>query len=182
MTLPDRLSEQAVPASLDELLGLCAPSMDQVNEVILSRMASDVPLIPELAGHLIAAGGKRMRPMLCVAGAIAASGQTDVPEEALKLAAAVEFIHSATLLHDDVIDKSDKRRGRDTANALWGNEASVLVGDFLFARAFELMVETDNLAILSMLSSASARITEGEVKQMTMVGAPDSLRWPIICL
>ena len=113
-------------------------------------------------------------PMLCVAGAIAASGQTDVPEEALKLAAAVEFIHSATLLHDDVIDNSDKRRGRDTANALWGNEASVLVGDFLFARAFELMVETDDLAILSMLSSASARITEGEVKQMTMVGAPDS--------
>ena len=137
-------------------------------------MASDVPLIPELAGHLIAAGGKRMRPMLCVAGAIAASGQTDVPEEALKLAAAVEFIHSATLLHDDVIDNSGKRRGRDTANALWGNEVSVLVGDFLFARAFELMVETDDLAILSMLSSASARITEGEVKQMTMVGAPDS--------
>ena len=174
MTLPDRLSEQAVPASLDGLLGLCAPSMDQVNEVILSRMASDVPLIPEMAGHLITAGGKRMRPMLCVAGAIAASGQTDVPEEALKLAAAVEFIHSATLLHDDVIDNSDKRRGRDTANALWGNEASVLVGDFLFARAFELMVETDDLAILGMLSSASARITEGEVKQMTMVGAPDS--------
>ena len=174
MTLADRLSEQAVPASLDGLLGLCAPSMDQVNEVILSRMASDVPLIPELAGHLIAAGGKRMRPMLCVAGAIAASGQTDVPEDALKLAAAVEFIHSATLLHDDVIDKSDKRRGRDTANALWGNEASVLVGDFLFARAFELMVETGDLAVLGMLSSASARITEGEVKQMTMVGAPDS--------
>ena len=85
MTLADRLSEQAVPASLDGLLGLCAPSMAQVNEVILSRMASDVPLIPELAGHLIAAGGKRMRPMLCVAGAIAASGQTDVPEDALKL-------------------------------------------------------------------------------------------------
>ena len=174
MTLPDRLSEQAVPASLDGLLDLCAPAMGQVNEVIVSRMASDVPLIPELASHLIAAGGKRMRPMLCVAGAIAASGRTDVQQGALKLAAAVEFIHSATLLHDDVIDKSDKRRGRDTANALWGNEASVLVGDFLFARAFELMVETDDLAILGMLSSASARITEGEVKQMTMVGAPDS--------
>ena len=174
MTLPDRLSEQAVPASLDGLVGLCAPAMDQVNEVILDRMASDVPLIPELAGHLVAAGGKRMRPMMCIAGAIAASGQTDVPEQALKLAAAVEFIHSATLLHDDVIDKSDKRRGRDTANALWGNEASVLVGDFLFARSFELMVETDDLAILGLLSSASARITEGEVKQMTMVGAPDS--------
>ena len=174
MTLPDRLPEDTALASLDALLRLCAPSMSRVNDVILERMASEVPLIPELAGHLIAAGGKRMRPMLCVAGALAASGQQQVAPEALKLAAAVEFIHSATLLHDDVIDKSDKRRGRDTANALWGNEASVLVGDFLFARAFELMVETDDLAVLAMLSSASARITEGEVKQMTMVGAPDS--------
>ena len=130
-------------------------------------------MIPELAGHLIAAGGKRMRPMLCIAAALAA-GSGDEPPEACKLAAAVEFIHSATLLHDDVIDKSDQRRGRDTANAVWGNEASVLVGDFLFARAFELMVETDDLAVLGMLSSASARITEGEVKQMTMAGRPDS--------
>ena len=174
MTLPDRLPDDSARASLDALLDLCAPSMARVNDVIIERMASDVPLIPELAGHLIAAGGKRMRPMLCVAAAIAASDHNDVPTPALYLAAAVEFIHSATLLHDDVIDKSDKRRGRDTANALWGNEASVLVGDFLFARAFELMVETDDMAVLGMLSSASARITEGEVKQMTMVGAPDS--------
>ena len=92
----------------------------------------------------------------------------------MQLAAAVEFIHSATLLHDDVIDKSDRRRGCDTANALWGNEASVLVGDFLFARAFELMVKTNDLDVLGLLSSASSRITEGEVKQMTMAGAPDS--------
>ena len=174
MTLPERLLHETTPAALDALSGLCAPSMTRVNEVIRERMASDVPLIPELAGHLIAAGGKRMRPLLCVAGALACSDSQMAPDEACKLAAAVEFIHSATLLHDDVIDKSDKRRGRDTANAVWGNEASVLVGDFLFARAFELMVETDDLAVLGMLASASARITEGEVKQMTMVGQPDA--------
>ena len=147
--------------------------MGAVNGVIIDRMQSDVPLIPELASHLIAAGGKRLRPMLTIAGALAGPDKT-VPEAALKLAASVEFIHSATLLHDDVIDESDKRRGRDTANALWGNESSVLVGDFLFARAFELMVETDDITVLGMLSSASARITEGEVKQMVMAGQPDA--------
>lgn len=174
MSLAERKTEQHPRASLDNLLTICAPSMAKVNDVIMAKMTSDVPLIPELAGHLIAAGGKRMRPMLCVAGALAASENQSVPDSVLQLAAAVEFIHSATLLHDDVIDKSDRRRGRDTANALWGNDASVLVGDFLFARAFELMVETDDLAVLGLLSSASARITEGEVKQMTMAGVPDS--------
>ncbi len=172
--------------SLDGMLELTAPAMAAVNKVILEKMGSDVPLIPELAGHLIAAGGKRMRPMLTLMGALIAGAQNKgsgtgsntnthkVPQPALYLAAAVEFIHNATLLHDDVIDGSDKRRGRDTANALWGNEASVLVGDFLFARAFELMVETGDMAVLGMLSSASARITEGEVKQMVMTGKPDS--------
>ena len=174
MNLAESKTEQSSRASLDNLLNLCAPSMAQINDIILTRMASDVPLIPELAGHLIAAGGKRMRPMLCVAGALAASKSQSAPDSVLQLAAAVEFIHSATLLHDDVIDKSDRRRGRDTANALWGNEASILVGDFLFARAFELMVETNDLAVLGLLSSASARITEGEVKQMIMTGVPDS--------
>ena len=161
--------------SIDALTTLLSSDMKQVNQVILDRMGSDVPMIPQLANHLIAAGGKRMRPMLCLAGALAHLGAQDKADErALILAAAVEFIHNATLLHDDVIDESDKRRGRDTANALWGNEASVLVGDFLFARAFELMVETDDIAVLGMLSSASARITEGEVKQMTMAGKPNS--------
>ena len=174
MTLAERKTGQPYVASLDNLLTLCAPSMARVNDIILTRMTSDVPLIPELAGHLIAAGGKRMRPMLCVAGALAAGKSQFVSAAVLQLCAAVEFIHSATLLHDDVIDKSVRRRGRDTANALWGNEASVLVGDFLFARAFELMVETNDLAVLGLLSSASARITEGEVKQMTMAGMPDS--------
>jgi len=173
----DRASAQLPAPSLDGMVGLCAGAMADVNSVILEKMASDVPLIPELAGHLIAAGGKRMRPMLTLLGAMAGSPdpqKAETPKAALYLAAAVEFIHNATLLHDDVIDMSEKRRGRDTANALWGNEASVLVGDFLFARAFELMVSTGDMEILRMLSSASARITEGEVMQMSMAGTPDS--------
>ena len=178
--------------SLDGMVRLCKSAMADVNNVILEKMGSEVPLIPELAGHLIAAGGKRMRPMLTLMGALSGLNETglnetglnetngsetlkkQMPIAALHLAAAVEFIHNATLLHDDVIDQSEKRRGRDTANAMWGNEASVLVGDFLFARAFELMVSTGDIEILRMLSSASARITEGEVMQMGMAGMPDS--------
>ena len=172
-----------VAPSLDGMVRLCEAAMADVNSVILEKMGSEVPLIPELAGHLIAAGGKRMRPMLTLMGALSGLNETgrvgeqpekQMPEAALHLAAAVEFIHNATLLHDDVIDQSEKRRGRDTANAMWGNEASVLVGDFLFARAFELMVSTGDIEILRMLSSASARITEGEVMQMSMAGVPDS--------
>ena len=159
-------------ASLDPLTGLLAGDMKAVNAMILERLASDVPLIPELAGHLIAAGGKRIRPMMTLAGARIAGGTP----HAIGLATAVEFIHSATLLHDDVIDQSHLRRGRDTANALWGNEASVLVGDFLFARAFELMVEAGDIAVLGQLANASARITEGEIKQMTIAGQPDTAR------
>jgi octaprenyl-diphosphate synthase len=158
--------------SLDPLTGLLAGDMKAVNAMILERLASDVPLIPELAGHLIAAGGKRIRPMMTLAGARIAGGTP----HAIGLATAVEFIHSATLLHDDVIDQSHLRRGRDTANALWGNEASVLVGDFLFARAFELMVEAGDIAVLGQLANASARITEGEIKQMTIAGQPDTAR------
>ena len=156
--------------SLKPLQTLLADDMERVNNSIVARMQSDVPLIPELAGHLIAAGGKRLRPLLTLAGAGLVGGSP----HSIGLATAVEFIHSATLLHDDVIDESKLRRGRDTANALWGNDASVLVGDFLFARAFELMVETQNLSVLSRLSSASAFITEGEIKQMTITGAPET--------
>jgi len=164
-------------ASIDRLTQLLADEMPEVNRIILARMGSDVPLIPQLAGHLIAAGGKRLRPLITLAGAHLAMVQNNagqMPPAARYLAAAVEFIHNATLLHDDVIDKSDQRRGRQTANALWGNEASVLVGDFLFARAFELMVETGDIQVLRLLASASAQITEGEVKQMTVQNAPDS--------
>ena len=150
--------------SLEPMVQLTTAAMNAVNAVILDRMQSEVPLIPELAGHLIAGGGKRMRPMLTLASA----ALLDYPgARHHKLAAAVEFIHTATLLHDDVVDGSGMRRGKRTANLIWGNPASVLVGDFLFARAFELMVEDGSLRVLRILSHASAVIAEGEVEQLT---------------
>jgi octaprenyl-diphosphate synthase len=150
--------------SLDPMVRLVAADLNHVNAVILDRMQSDVALIPELAGHLIAGGGKRMRPMLTLASArlLDYSGTRHH-----KLAAAVEFIHTATLLHDDVVDGSGLRRGKRTANIIWGNPASVLVGDFLFSRSFELMVEDGSLKVLKILSRASAVIAEGEVNQLT---------------
>jgi octaprenyl-diphosphate synthase len=150
--------------TLDALMALVGPDMHGVNAVILERMQSKVALIPELAGHLIAGGGKRMRPMLTLACANLL-GYPGTRHH--KLAAAVEFIHTATLLHDDVVDGSGMRRGRRTANLIWGNPASVLVGDFLFSRAFELMVEDGSLKVLRILSHASAVIAEGEVEQLT---------------
>jgi octaprenyl-diphosphate synthase len=150
--------------SLDPMMTLVAADLNQVNSVILARMQSDVPLIPELAGHLIAGGGKRMRPMLTLACARLLDYQGTRQH---KLAASVEFIHTATLLHDDVVDGSGLRRGKRTANIIWGNPASVLVGDFLFSRAFELMVEDGSLRVLRILSHASAVIAEGEVNQLT---------------
>jgi octaprenyl-diphosphate synthase len=154
------------PPSLDPMLALTAHDMNLVNATILARMQSDIPLIPELAGHLIAGGGKRMRPMLTLASA-SLIGYTGTRHH--KLAAAVEFIHTATLLHDDVVDSSDLRRGKRTANIIWGNPASVLVGDFLFSKSFELMVEDGSLKVLKILSNASAVIAEGEVNQLTAV-------------
>jgi octaprenyl-diphosphate synthase len=150
--------------SLDAMMALVASDMNGVNAVILERMQSKVALIPELAGHLIAGGGKRMRPMLTLASG-ALLGYPGTRHQ--KLAAAVEFIHTATLLHDDVVDGSGMRRGKRTANLIWGNSASVLVGDFLFSRAFELMVEDGSLKVLRILSHASAVIAEGEVNQLT---------------
>lgn len=150
--------------SLDPMVALVTGDMNAVNAVILDRMQSEIPLIPELAGHLIAGGGKRMRPMLTLASA-RLIGYTGTRHH--RLAAAVEFIHTATLLHDDVVDGSDLRRGRRTANIIWGNPASVLVGDFLFSRSFELMVEDGSLKVLKILSNASAVIAEGEVNQLT---------------
>ena len=160
-----RLDARAAP-SLDGMMTLVAADMNLVNSVILARMQSDIPLIPELAGHLIAGGGKRMRPMLTLASA----KLLDYPgNRHHRLAAAVEFIHTATLLHDDVVDGSDLRRGKRTANIIWGNPASVLVGDFLFSRSFELMVEDGSLKVLKILSNASAVIAEGEVNQLTAI-------------
>jgi len=151
-------------ASLEPIIQLAAADLNHVNSVILERMQSDVALIPELAGHLIAGGGKRMRPMLTLACAALLDYQGARHH---KLAAAVEFIHTATLLHDDVVDSSGLRRGRRTANIIWGNPASVLVGDFLFSRAFELMVEDGSLKVLRILSRASSVIAEGEVSQLS---------------
>ncbi|MXO84936.1 polyprenyl synthetase family protein [Altererythrobacter aurantiacus] len=150
--------------TLDPMLSLTATAMNSVNTVILDRMQSEIPLIPALAGHLISGGGKRLRPMLTLAGAELVGYQGSRHH---KLAAAVEFIHTATLLHDDVVDGSDLRRGKAAANIIFGNPATVLVGDFLFSRAFELMVEDGSLKVLKILSSASAIIAEGEVDQLT---------------
>jgi len=145
-------------------MALTAQGMNSVNQVILERMQSEIPLIPALAGHLIAGGGKRMRPMLTLAGA--ALCDYHAPRHH-KLAAAVEFIHTATLLHDDVVDGSEMRRGKAAANLIFGNPATVLVGDFLFTRSFELMVEDGSLKVLKILSNASSVISEGEVDQLT---------------
>jgi octaprenyl-diphosphate synthase len=158
----DRNREGAQP-SLDPLFRLIRADLDRVNALIVARMHSPVALIPELAGHIVSAGGKRLRPMLTLASARLCGYQG---ERHLALAAAVEFIHTATLLHDDVVDASELRRGRDTANAVWGNKPAVLVGDFLFSRAFELMVEDGSLRILDILSRAAAVIAEGEVGQL----------------
>ena len=150
--------------SIEPMLALTAHGMNAVNQVILDRMQSEVPLIPALAGHLISGGGKRLRPMLTLAGAELV-GYTGTRHH--KLAAAVEFIHTATLLHDDVVDGSALRRGKAAANIVYGNPATVLVGDFLFSRSFELMTEDGSLKVLKILSGASAIIAEGEVDQLT---------------
>ncbi len=158
------LRPRTAAPSLDPLLALTAGGMNSVNAVILERMQSEIPLIPALAGHLISGGGKRLRPMLTIAGAALCDYQGTRHH---RLAAAVEFIHTATLLHDDVVDGSDLRRGKATANIVFGNPATVLVGDFLFTRAFELMVEDGSLKVLRILSRASSVISEGEVDQLT---------------
>jgi octaprenyl-diphosphate synthase len=150
--------------SVDGLARLAEADMAGVDALIVARMDSPVPTIPALAEHLIAAGGKRLRPLLTVAANRLAGGQGD---PCLKLAAAVEFIHTATLLHDDVVDGSQLRRGKVAAHLIWGGASSVLVGDFLFARAFELMVETGSLRALDILAKASGVIAEGEVMQLT---------------
>jgi octaprenyl-diphosphate synthase len=162
VTSIDQRLESPAP-SLDSLFQLLRADLDRVNALIVSRMHSPVALIPQLAGHIVAAGGKRLRPMLTLACARLCGYQG---ERHVVLAAAVEFIHTATLLHDDVVDASGLRRGRDTANAVWGNKPAVLVGDFLFARSFELMVEDGSLRILDILSRAAAVIAEGEVGQL----------------
>jgi octaprenyl-diphosphate synthase len=151
------------PRGVDPLVALTLDDMARVNEAILARTGSEVTMIPEVANHLINSGGKRLRPMLTLAGAVLTGYRGDGH---VKLAASVEFMHTATLLHDDVVDESAMRRGKPAARMLWGNEASVLVGDFLLGQAFRMMVEVGSLPCLDVLSHAAAVIAEGEVMQL----------------
>ncbi len=158
-----RAERPSPPAALEPLLRLVASDMAEVNAIILAQARSEVDLIPELAKHLINSGGKRLRPMLTIAAArLCGYGGAGH----IKLAASVEFMHTATLLHDDVVDESDMRRGKKSARILWGNQASVLVGDFLLGQAFKMMVDVGSLPALKILSHASAVIAEGEVMQL----------------
>jgi octaprenyl-diphosphate synthase len=163
LPIVDRARERPAP-SLDPLFRLMAADLERVNALIVSRMHSPVSLIPQLAGHIVSAGGKRLRPLLTL-GCARLCGYRG-GERHVAIAAVVEFIHTATLLHDDVVDASDLRRGRDTANAVWGNKPAILVGDFLFSRSFQLMVEDGSLRVLEILSRAASVIAEGEVHQL----------------
>lgn len=165
---PENLVAVVIPfaqpeASIDRLVELVTPDMQRVNTAILARTGSEVAMIPEVANHLISSGGKRLRPMLTLAMAQLTGYGGDGH---IKLAAAVEFMHTATLLHDDVVDESEMRRGKLAARMLWGNEASVLVGDFLLGQAFKMMVEVGSMRALDILSSAASVIAEGEVMQL----------------
>jgi octaprenyl-diphosphate synthase len=165
------LSPSAGTPGLRDVQALAAADMAAVDALIRRRLSSDVLLINQIAEHIVAAGGKRLRPMLHLLAARAAGYRG---EEHLQLAAVIEFIHTATLLHDDVVDESDLRRGRKTANALWGNAASVLVGDFLYSRSFQLMVELERMAVMKILADTTNAIAEGEVLQLLHVHNPDT--------
>ena len=163
MNAPAQIRQDAALSPAEVLWGLTGSDMSAVDAIILERMQSSVGMIPNLAQHLVGAGGKRLRPLLTVSAAQLCGYAGDAHH---KLAAAVEIIHSATLLHDEVVDESALRRGKKPANLIWGNSASILVGDFLFARAFNLMVETGSMEALGILSHASSVIAEGEVQQL----------------
>ncbi|ART79944.1 octaprenyl diphosphate synthase [Oceanisphaera avium] len=156
---------------MNKIKQLTEQDMQSVNDLIGARLQSDVALINQLGFYIVSAGGKRMRPQLTVLAARALGYEGDAH---ITLAAIIEFIHTATLLHDDVVDESDLRRGRDTANALFGNAASVLVGDFLYTRAFQMMTELDNMKIMNILSDATNIIAEGEVLQLMNCNDPDT--------
>jgi octaprenyl-diphosphate synthase len=166
----DSLTVTRQPADFDSVRALAAADMAEVDALIRRRLSSDVVLINQIADHIIASGGKRLRPMLHTLAARAAGYAGGAHA---KLAAIIEFIHTSTLLHDDVVDESDLRRGRKTANALWGNAASVLVGDFLYSRSFQLMVELDDMRIMRILADTTNTIAEGEVLQLLNIGNAD---------
>jgi octaprenyl-diphosphate synthase len=173
LTLHAEVRTAAAPTAtpLDNLVALLRVDLAEVEKLLAERAASPVATIPDLSSYLISAGGKRLRPILTLASARAVGGRGS--DAAIRLASAVEFIHTATLLHDDVVDDSDLRRGKAAAKNLWGASASILVGDFLFARAYTLMVETRDLRILDILSRASCVIAEGEVRQLAALGRAD---------
>ena len=168
--MPALVAATGLPG-ITEVQALAASEMSQVNSLIRRRLGSDVALINQISEHIVAAGGKRLRPMLTV---IAARALGYAGDAHFQLAAIVEFIHTSTLLHDDVVDQSDLRRGRKTANALWGNAPSVLVGDFLYSRSFQLMIELDSMPVMRVLADATNQIAEGEVLQLLHVGNPDT--------
>ena len=159
---------------LADIQALAAPDMRALDALIRQRLASDVVLINQVAEYIIGAGGKRLRPMLLMLAAGALGEGKPIGADAHQLAAVVEFIHTSTLLHDDVVDESDLRRGRKTANAVWGNAASVLVGDFLYSRSFQLMVELESMAVQKILADTTNTIAEGEVLQLLHVHNPDT--------
>lgn len=163
--------DAAPPADLSTIQQLVAPDMQAVDALIRRRLASDVVLINQVAEYIIQAGGKRLRPMLLL---LAARALGHMGEDAHQLAAVIEFIHTSTLLHDDVVDESDLRRGRRTANAVWGNATSVLVGDFLYSRSFQLMVELDDMRVQRILADTTNRIAEGEVLQLLHIRNPET--------
>lgn len=170
----DAPSPAAPGLDLPAIQALAAADMAAIDALIRRRLSSDVVLINQIAEHIVSAGGKRLRPMLVALAGRAVAGDGGIGAEHHQLAAIVEFIHTSTLLHDDVVDESDLRRGRSTANALWGNAASVLVGDFLYSRSFQLMVELDRMEVMRVLADTTNRIAEGEVLQLLHVRNPDT--------
>ncbi|MBT8076447.1 MAG: polyprenyl synthetase family protein, partial [Gammaproteobacteria bacterium] len=170
MTISPELASEETVNPLDQIIALSKADMAQVNACIQDSLKSDVVLINQIANYIVASGGKRLRPMLLTLCAHACDyqGVKHIP-----LAAIIEFIHTATLLHDDVVDESDLRRGQRSAHSVWGNAASVLVGDFLYSRSFQMMVGLDSMRIMGVLADTTNTIAEGEVQQLLNMGDPE---------
>jgi len=164
------MSDNRNQTPLEQIVSLCAPDMDRVNACIQESLKSDVVLINQIANYIVASGGKRLRPMLHTLCANACGYQQ---HNHIPLAAIIEFIHTATLLHDDIVDESDLRRGQRSAHAVWGNAASVLVGDFLYSRSFQMMVGIDSMRVMEVLADTTNTIAEGEVQQLLNMGDPE---------
>jgi len=170
MTFSPESDKQVLLTPLEEIISLSAPDMKRVDACIQDSLKSDVVLINQIANYIVASGGKRLRPMLLTLSAHACGYQG---ENHIPLAAIIEFIHTATLLHDDVVDESDLRRGQQSAHAVWGNAASVLVGDFLYSRSFQMMVGLDSMRVMEVLADTTNTIAEGEVQQLLNMGDPE---------